>query len=115
MATRSRTKKKTKASVFAVPSDETSSGFHKVIFAKDGDLNKAGRRGDIRNFRKWDKAKDFAVSKGREIKAEVVIHSFGRSRGRMIDFTERVKITPRAIKASKSRMPAITPRLRKKL
>ena len=36
--------------VFVVPAEETGSGKHEVIFASDGDLNKASVKGNIKRF-----------------------------------------------------------------
>lgn len=73
-------KKKTKinkAKVFAVPSDETADGlYHEVSWAKDGNLNASTRRGDVRRFRMWGKAKSFAIKKGKELGVKALIHHY---------------------------------------
>ena len=57
-----------KAAVFAVHKDETADGrYHQVSWAKDGDLNKAHRRGDVKSFRMWLSARSFAIKKGKEL------------------------------------------------
>lgn len=72
---KSKTRKK-RAQVFCVPGDESSSGKHEVIYARDGDLNAAARRGNIRRFSSWNQAEGFAHTKGKELEAEVMIHSY---------------------------------------
>lgn len=60
-------------SVFAVHKDETADGrYHQVLWALDGNLNKAHRRGNVRRFRLWSSAKAFAIKKGRDIGAKPV-------------------------------------------
>ena len=64
-----------KAKVFAVPKDETADGrFHEVTWAKDGNLNLAVRRGNVKRFRDWRKAKAFAAGKAKTMKAELITH-----------------------------------------
>lgn len=91
--------KKSRAVVFAVPDYESASGYHEVAFAKDGDLNAAHRRGDIRRFRNWEKATEFAEKVGKKMGAEVVIHSFERKRGRVVRYpiprSKGIRITPK--------------------
>lgn len=69
-------KGKKKAQVWVVPSDETASGKHEVVFAPDGDLNKAAKLGNIKSFAKWSDAVGFAHEKGVELGAEVAVHSY---------------------------------------
>jgi len=49
--------------VFAVPNDETASGYHEVTYTKGTDLN----RGRTKKFRKWIKAVEFAKAKAKEL------------------------------------------------
>lgn len=59
---------KKKPAVFAVHKEETSSGrFHEVMWAKDGNLNAAERRGNIKRFRLWMSARKFALRKAKEL------------------------------------------------
>ena len=66
--------KLSRAEVFAVHKNETMDGrYHEVMWAKDGDLNAAYRRGDVKRFRLWGKAKCFANQKGKRLGANVTI------------------------------------------
>ena len=51
--------------VFATNKWDTGNRFHEVIWAKDGDLNKAYKRGHVKRFRLWRLAKAFAAAKAR--------------------------------------------------
>jgi hypothetical protein len=63
-----------KPAVFAVHKSETADGkYHEVIWAKDGNLNAASRRGNIKRFRLWTLAKRFAVNKAKKMKARLSI------------------------------------------
>lgn len=62
--------------VFAVPNSETISGYHEVLWAKDGNLNMAVKRGNIKRFRLWTKAKYFAKSKGEKMGVKPIIHRY---------------------------------------
>lgn len=66
--------------VWAVPGDETGSGYHEVTWAKDGDLNKAARRGNtkrfIRNYAGWLRAKKFAHDKAKTLGVKASIHPY---------------------------------------
>lgn len=55
--------------VFAVHRDDIGTSRHRVLWAKDGDLNKAERRGHARWFKHWGGAVDFAAEKARQIGA----------------------------------------------
>lgn len=56
--------------VMAVHKGETADGkYHEVIWAKDGNLNAAERRGHIRRFRLWPLAKKFAIRKAKAMQA----------------------------------------------
>ena len=71
---------KKKPIVWTVPGHETGSGFHEVTWAKDGDLNKAHRRGDtkrfIRNYAGWLRAKKFAHAKAKTLGIKASIHPY---------------------------------------
>ncbi len=58
--------------IFVVPNIETGSGYHEVLFAKDGDLN----HGKKKRFRDWDKAKDFGRDKHKKMGGELIIHPY---------------------------------------
>ncbi len=58
--------------IFVVPDLETGSGYHEVLYAKDGDLN----RGKKRSFRNWDKAKEFGREKHKKMGGELIIHPY---------------------------------------
>ena len=74
MAKRARGKQ---PDVFAVPSDESSkAGYHEVLWAKDGNLNAAVRRHNIKYFRKWPLAKEFAHTKAKELGCKATIHPY---------------------------------------
>lgn len=63
-----------KAAVMVVHKTETMSGkMHEVIWAGDGDLNAAVKRGNIRRFRLWVSAKKFAVAKAQKLGARLTI------------------------------------------
>lgn len=52
--------------VHAVHKSETADGrYHEVLWAKDGNLNAAYRRGQVKRFRDWSKAKAFARQKAK--------------------------------------------------
>ena len=53
--------------VVAVNKDETTSGFHEVIWSRSGNLNRAVQRGDFQRFRKWPLAKKLAREMGKEL------------------------------------------------
>lgn len=74
-----KVKRTKRAQVFCVPSGETESGKHEVIYARDGDLNAAVERGNIKRFRKWDDAEGFAHKKGKELNAVVTVHSYWKN------------------------------------
>ena len=60
-------------SVFAVHKDETGDGkYHEVMWAIDGNLNNAHRRGNVRKFRLWANARKFAVKKAKELRTKAV-------------------------------------------
>jgi len=64
---------KVEPSVFAVHKDETASGrYHEVSWAQDGNLNAAGRRGDVKRFRLWSLARRFANQKAKELGTKAV-------------------------------------------
>lgn len=75
--------KKRKAQVFAVPGYETSDGKHEVVYAKNGDLNHGTRK----TFKKWSDAITFANKIGRQLKAEVLIHSYGKKSSTLHDYS----------------------------
>ena len=57
-----------KSAVFAVHKGETSSGrYHEVMWAKDGNLNAASRRGNVKRFRMWKDARAFALKKAKQL------------------------------------------------
>lgn len=59
---------KVKPAVFAVHKEETADGrYHEVMWAKDGNLNAAARRGDVKRFRLWSSARKFASRKAKEL------------------------------------------------
>jgi hypothetical protein len=59
--------------VFAVHKDETADGrYHEVAWAKDGNLNAAHKRGNIRKFRLWTNARSFANKKAKELKTKAI-------------------------------------------
>lgn len=58
--------------VFAVPKDETVSGYHEVTYTSGSDLN----RGRTRKFRKWALAKKFARDKAGELGCRPTIHPY---------------------------------------
>jgi len=58
--------------VFAVPNDETASGYHEVTYTKGTDLN----RGRTKKFRKWIKAVEFAKAKAKELGCRPTIHPY---------------------------------------
>jgi len=59
--------------VFAVHKDETADGrYHEVSWARDGDLNAAYRRGNVRRFRMWISARKFANKKAKELGTKAV-------------------------------------------
>ena len=92
-------KKKTttnkKASVFVVPSDESSSNKNEVIYAKDGDLNKAARRGNIKITKSWPEAVGYAHKKGAQLGAEVTVHGSNYNRPYSITYSRPLRITKR--------------------
>jgi len=67
-----------KAVVWCVPGHATSSGYNEVLWAKDGDLNKASRRGDKKRFiynrTGWQRAKEFARVKAKQLGVKASIH-----------------------------------------
>jgi len=65
---------RTRARVFACHKSETADGrFHEVSWAKDGNLNAAYRRGNVKRFRLWGRAKNFANTKGKALGVKAVI------------------------------------------
>ena len=69
----SKTKERPRVpTVFAVPDIETGSGYHEVIYAKDGDLN----HGKKKRFRRWDKAMEFARKKHTKMGGELILHPY---------------------------------------
>ena len=46
---------------------ETESGYYEVMWAGDGDLNKATRRGAVKKFKLWSRAMAFAKAKARSL------------------------------------------------
>ena len=65
---------KGRPSVFAVHKSETADGrYHEVMWAKDGNLNAAARRGHIKRFRVWGLAKTFAKVKAKTMGARLSI------------------------------------------
>jgi hypothetical protein len=71
------TPSRTRPVVFAVPKDETATGrYHEVAWARDGDLNAATRRGNVKRFRAWPKAKVFAMQKGKALGVLPLIHPY---------------------------------------
>ena len=65
--------KKQKPAVFAVHKDETATGkYHEVSWAKDGDLNAAYRKGNVRSFRIWASARRFALKKAKELEVKAI-------------------------------------------
>jgi len=68
---------RTRPAVFAVPKDETATGrYHEVAWAKDGNLNAASRRGNVKRFSVWPKAKAFATQKGKVLGVAPIIHPY---------------------------------------
>jgi hypothetical protein len=68
-----RGKYRVEPSVFAVHKEETVSGrYHTVAWAKDGNLNAAHQRGNVRRFRLWANAREFANQKAKELKTKAV-------------------------------------------
>jgi len=60
-------------SVFAVHKEETADGrYHTVAWARDGNLNVAHRRGNVRKFRLWVNARKFANQKAKELGTKAV-------------------------------------------
>jgi len=60
--------------VFAVHKNETADGrYHEVLWAKDGNLNASYRRGNVKRFRDWGKAKAWARGKAKSMKARLTI------------------------------------------
>jgi hypothetical protein len=49
--------------------------YHEVLWARDGDIDAADRRGDIRRFRLWAKAIAFGKKKKTELGAVLYISS----------------------------------------
>ncbi len=71
---KSSSSKPRRAQVFAVHKYETMDGrYHEVMWAKNGDLNAGYRRGNVKRFRLWGKAKSFANQKGKRLGANVII------------------------------------------
>ena len=63
-----------KSKVFAVHKSETADGhYHEVLWAKDGNLNAASRRGNVKRFRLWVAAKQFAQRKAKKMGASLSI------------------------------------------
>jgi hypothetical protein len=63
----------TKAKVFAIHKAETfNSRYHEVIWAANGNLNTAAKRGYIRRFVEWSDAKSFAAKKARELNTKAI-------------------------------------------
>ena len=59
--------------VFAVHKTETADGlYHEVSWARDGNLNAAHTRGDVRKFRLWAKARIFANKKAKEFSTKAI-------------------------------------------
>ena len=112
MAKKKETKKQ--AVVFAVPSDESSSGKHEVIFASDGDLNKATQRGNIKKFSDWNDTESFAHRKGKDMRAKVIIHSYRLNPTYTVDYKEKqvLRTVPKITNRSKRITPK-TPKLRR--
>lgn len=54
-------------SVWIFTPDETRTGYYEVVWAKDGDLNKSYKRGDVKRFRLWTKAKAYAKAKAKSL------------------------------------------------
>ena len=63
-----------RAAVFAVHKSETADGkYHEVLWAGDGNLNAATKRGNVKRFRLWRLAKAFAVKKAKKMSATLSI------------------------------------------
>jgi len=63
-----------KATVFAVHKSETADGkYHEVLWAGDGNLNAAVKRGNVKRFRLWRPAKSFAVKKAKKMGATLSV------------------------------------------
>lgn len=58
-----------KPTVFATNKWDTGDTMHRVIWAKNGNLNTAEQRGNVKRFRHWGIAKGFAALKARQIGA----------------------------------------------
>ena len=105
--------KKKKAQVFAVPGDETASGKHQVIYAPDGDLNAAASRGNIKSFSKWSDAEGFAHKKGKELGAEVFVHSYLKNPSYTTDYKLLPKQKSPLPKSKSLRITPKRPKLRR--
>lgn len=104
---------KKKAQVFAVPGYESGSGKHEVIFAPDGDLNKAAKKGNIKRFKKWDDAEKFAHQKGKELNAEVMVHSYLKNPTYITHYERLPRQKSPLPKRKMARITAKMPKLRK--
>jgi len=63
-----RASRVTGARVFAVHKSETADGrYHEVLWALDGNLNAAQKRGNIKRFRLWSRARNFANQKAKQL------------------------------------------------
>jgi len=56
-----------KPEVWIFTPSETMTGYYEVMWAKDGDLNKSSRRGDVKRFRLWSRAKAYARTKAKSL------------------------------------------------
>ena len=75
--TKPKARSRGKPTVFAVPKSEASDvRYHEVLWAKDGNLNASFRRGHMRRFRDWSKAKVFARQKAKQIGCTATIHPY---------------------------------------
>ena len=98
---------KKRALVFAVPGSQTGSGKHEVIFAADGDLNKAVDKGNVKKFNNWNDAEGFAHEKGKELEGEVMVHSYRNNP----TYTTKYKRMPkRKSPLPRRKMARITPK-----
>jgi hypothetical protein len=55
--------------VFAMSKEDTGESKHLILWAKDGDLNAAKKRGNVKRVSDWGVAVDFAAGKARQIGA----------------------------------------------
>ena len=63
-----------KPKVFVVHKGDIMESKHRLLWAKDGDLNAAEGRGNVRRFTNWTVAKAAAAAKARQIGATKAKH-----------------------------------------